>query len=371
MNKRNLYWTLQISGWLLYVFINYLSLPLFNDRVPYEEIYFVGSFFNGILVTHLYRKIIRNFNWFNLPLPKLIINIFAGALVATIVFFIAQTFYNVIVVLSGEYFFKLNLHGRSVVDPSYWAYFYLSMLNIYFVLMLWSVLYFVFQYFENFQTAKVKALKAESQLKDATLQNLRNQINPHFLFNALNSIRSLTISEPENARMATTLLSEILRYSLNSERKTFVLFKEEIEVTRDYLALEKIRFGDRLNFSFDIDETTNKMSIPPLIILTLAENAIKHGIAPSKAGGEIGLRSVVENDFLLVQVINNGRYVLPASSSEGIGIANTIQRLDLLYGGKAKFKIENTGSNSVVASVYIPLSEQVNATETITLTANN
>ncbi|MEO8151342.1 MAG: histidine kinase [Bacteroidia bacterium] len=365
MNKRNLYWTLQISGWLLYVFINYLSLPLFPDRVPYEEVYFFGSFFNGILVTHLYRSIIRNFNWFNLPLLKLIRNIFAGALIATIVFFIAQTLYNIIIVLSGEYFLHLNLHGRRVIDPSYWAYFYLSMLNIYFVFMLWSVMYFVFQYFENFQSAKIKALKAESQLKDATLQNLRNQINPHFLFNALNSIKSLTIAEPENARKATTLLSDILRYSLNSEKKTYVLLEEELAVTKDYLQLEKIRFGDRLDFSFEIEDATLKNYVPPLLLLTFAENAIKHGISKSKEGGTIKVRSVIENNFHLMQVINTGSYNESDIDLKGIGISNTKQRLDLLYEGRARMMINNTANGQVTAAIYIPVNQMINLTDNI------
>lgn len=353
MNKRNLYWTLQLTGWLLYIFINYLSLPLFNETIPYEEVYFIGSFFTGIIVTHLYRFIIKNYNWFNLPLYKLTINVFAGAFLATIAFFIGQTIFNVIFLLAGKWLFHINMQSHTPQDPSFWAFFYLSILNCYFVFIIWSVLYFVFQYFENFQSAKVKALKAETQLKDATLQNLRNQINPHFLFNALNSIKALTVSEPEKARMATTLLSEILRYSLDSEKKSFVLLSEEVEVVKDYLELEKIRFGDRLTFTIETEPATLNIQVPPIVLLTLAENAIKHGISTLKNGGLVILKTYVSKNQLMIEVRNTGQFI--ANSNEGIGLKNTAQRIHLIYGINAGFEIKNSSDTEVAVTLYLPL----------------
>lgn len=348
----------------MYIFINYLSLPLFNDHIPYEEVFFIGSFVNGILLTHLYRGIIKKFNWFNLPLIRLSINIFAGALLATIAYFIAQSVFDVIVVVIGKYALHLDMHGRNPQDPSFWAFFYLSLINCYFVFMLWSVLYFVFQYFENFQSAKVKTLKAEAQLKDATLQNLRNQINPHFLFNALNSIKSLTIIEPEKARTATTLLSDILRYTLNSEKKQFVLLTNELDVVRDYLELEKIRFGNRLTFNFDVDQTTLKNQIPPLILLTLAENAIKHGISKLKNGGEVKVKSYLQNNQHCIEVINSGSFIKNENENTGIGLANTFQRLTIIYDGKASLTILNTNENEVTATICLPVNVLENQTTT-------
>jgi sensor histidine kinase YesM len=327
-------------------------------QLPYSGLYFILSGVTGIAVTHFYRLAIKEYRWFQLNILKLIRNMMIGALLVTIIYFIVLTLIDAMLFVFAFFLFKIEMSAPSISLDTYWAYFYLSMINVYAVFLLWSLLYFVFQYFENFQKAKYAQVLTQSQLKDATLLNLRNQINPHFLFNALNSIRSLILSDITLAREAVTLLSEILRYSLNSEQKKYVTLKEEFDVVRDYLELEKIRFGNRLHYYIHIDDECNDVQIPPLMVMTLAENAIKHGISQLKNGGEINLRANINQNKVEIMLSNNGILGQSAerSNSTGIGLNNTRQRLAMLYNNKASFNIVQQNADTVTASIQIPLS---------------
>ncbi len=353
-NKLKLYWTLQFTGWAIYILVNYLALPLFDTELPYSGLYFFFSLINGISVTHLYRRIIKEYQWFDLPILKLIRNIFLGSVGITILYFFISTAFDILVFIFSVYILKINYPTESVLGDNYWALFYLSLINVYAVFLLWTVLYFVFQYFEKFQQSKYQQLLIQSQLNDVRLQNLRNQINPHFLFNALNSIKALTLIEADKARNAVTLLSEILRYSLSSEQKSFVTLKEELSVVKDYLELEKIRFGNRLNYQILIDEKLNDTLIPPLVLMTLVENAIKHGISSLKSGGDVLLNAEQIGDTLKIEIINTG-VLSEIENPIGIGLKNTQQRLQMLYKKAATCIIEQRDINTVSATVQIPL----------------
>lgn len=324
-------------------------------QLPYSGLYFILSGVLGIVVTHLYRLVIKEYKWFQKNILKLVGSMIVGAGVITIVYFIFLTLTDAILFVFAFFIFKIQIEAPSISLENYWAYFYLSMINVYAVFLLWSLLYFVFQYFENFQKAKYAQVIIQSQLKDATLLNLRNQINPHFLFNALNSIRSLTLSDTLKAREAVTLLSEILRYSLNSEKKTFVKLQEELSVVKDYLELEKIRFGERLHYQFIVEENTHDILVPPLVIMTLAENAIKHGISQFKNGGRIIIESKLVNNQLQLNIYNSG-HLNKTRSENGIGLQNTRQRLSMLFNRQAHFDIVQENQDTVKATLQIPTS---------------
>lgn len=207
---------------------------------------------------------------------------------------------------------------------------------------------------ERVNRAKIEHLDAENQLKNIELQNLKAQLNPHFLFNALNSIKALTHSDAKRAGDAVMLLSDLLRYSLNYEKQTLVPLADELAVTQDYLALEKIRFNQRLEYTLEIENLAEKWPIPPILLVTLAENAIKHGIAQSIQGGFVKIRAVVENGLLYLEVCNTGQY-LPRSKHHGIGLTNIRRRLFMLYGSNAVFELnQNPAQNTVTATVKIP-----------------
>lgn len=217
------------------------------------------------------------------------------------------------------------------------------------IFFIWSVLYFVYNYFERYN----KSLKHEAFVKEIELSNLKSQINPHFIFNALNSIRALVDENPVKSKEAINQLSSILRNSLAKEKKGLIKFDEELKVVRDYLGLEGIRFEERLHAEFDIDPASKEFLVPPLMLQTLVENGVKHGISKLTKGGLIQLSTRVEHDELKIRIRNSGHYV-NGKKRNGLGLNNTVQRLKLLYGDKAKFKIGNESNNFVLTEIDIP-----------------
>lgn len=187
------------------------------------------------------------------------------------------------------------------------------------------------------------------------LNNLKSQLNPHFIFNALNSIRALVDENPLKSKQAINQLSNILRNSLASDKKGLTKFDDELKMVRDYLGLESIRFEERLKTEFDIDPESRHFLVPPLMIQTLVENGIKHGISKLTPGGIVQVKTAVEKDKLLIQIRNSGQLLhLPKRSKTGLGIKNTIQRLKLIYGNEASFRIINEKDNFVLTEIVIP-----------------
>src|SRR6202167_2138410 len=146
----------------------------------------------------------------------------------------------------------------------------------------------------------------ETLVKELELKTIKSHINPHFIFNALNSIRALIDENPNRARTAITELSNILRSSMQAEKLETVPFEKELNIVKDYLALEHIRFEDRLNVEYDIDEDTLDQPVPPMMLQTLVENAIKHGISRQVDGGKVKIVSVFKNKFHELLIVNTG-----------------------------------------------------------------
>lgn len=220
-----------------------------------------------------------------------------------------------------------------------------------FQFFLWTVFYFIYNYFERYN----KSLKLEASVKEIELSNLKSQLNPHFIFNALNSIRALVDENPEKSKQAINQLSNILRNSLVTEKKGLTKFGDELKVVRDYLGLESIRFEERLRTDFDIDPASKNFLVPPLMIQTLVENGVKHGISKLTEGGIVHLQTRVENGKLKILIRNSGHYHVNGHKRRtGLGLVNTSQRLKLLYGTEAHFAINNEKDNFVVTEIIIP-----------------
>ncbi|MCS6834197.1 MAG: histidine kinase, partial [Flammeovirgaceae bacterium] len=188
-----------------------------------------------------------------------------------------------------------------------------------------------------------------------------SQLNPHFIFNALNSVKVLIDENPQTAKASIDQLSNILRNSLMMDKKKVIPLSEELAIVKDYLALEKVRFEERLEIHLDIDENALSFKVPPMMIQTLVENGIKHGIAKLKNGGKISLHAVLENGNLHVEIENSGHYHPPSSGmakESGYGIRSTLQRLELLYKQKASFSIENSNKETVRVTLKIPSWEE-------------
>jgi two-component system LytT family sensor kinase len=206
-------------------------------------------------------------------------------------------------------------------------------------------------FIEKARKQEILNLQWDASKNEIELKNLRAQLNPHFLFNSLNSIRALVEIDPEQSKMAITGLSTLLRSSINLGRKKIVNLEDEMELVKNYLELEKIRFEERLRIDYKIAENSLKCEIPPLMVQTIVENAIKHGIAKLIDGGIIRLESHFDGKSLTISVSNPGKLDQQLASS-GIGIKNTKRRLSILFGDKGVFVI-NQKSDLVEAKIKI------------------
>jgi LytS/YehU family sensor histidine kinase len=221
-----------------------------------------------------------------------------------------------------------------------------------FLLFLWSLFYFTYHYIERYN----KSLKYEASMIEIELNNLKNQLNPHFIFNALNSIRALVDENPAKSKQAINQLSNILRNSLTFEKKGLTDFDDEMKIVKDYLGLESIRFEERLKTELDIHPDSNKFKVPPFMIQTLVENGIKHGISKLKQGGIVQVKTIIDNNRLRIQIRNSGHLTNGSRRDKegGLGIKNTKQRLKLLYGDEASFRIVNENNSFVLTEITIP-----------------
>lgn len=221
------------------------------------------------------------------------------------------------------------------------------------LIALWLSLYVAWHYLERNRIDELNRLSLEKTVKELELKTIKSHINPHFIFNSLNSIRALVDENPKRARTAITELSNILRSSLQVEKMETVPLKKELDIVRDYLALEQMRFEERLKVEMVIDEDTLEQPLPPMMLQTLVENAIKHGISKRINGGTIKIISRFTNkDFELI-VQNTGN--LEAKTKDGFGFTSTRDRLKFLCNGNAYFKVSEIDSSKVESKIVMPV----------------
>jgi len=196
--------------------------------------------------------------------------------------------------------------------------------------------------FRDSRQAERQAMESQFHAQEAELRALRAQINPHFLFNSLNSISALTTYDPSAARTMTLRLADFLRKSLTFGNKDFVTVQDEVDLATGFLEIEKIRFGDRLRVRLSIDEDTRNLSVPPLLLQPLVENAVGHGIAHLVEGGEIFLSASRSGSRLILKVENPSDPDGPKYRGHGIGIQNVRSRLKTLFGPEARLETINS-----------------------------
>ncbi len=208
---------------------------------------------------------------------------------------------------------------------------------------------------ENAQQHQLRATRLEAQLGQAQLQALRMQLNPHFLFNALNAVASLIHSDPEAADRMLARLSAFLRLSLDQAPESEHSLRQELVFTRSYLAIEQVRFRDRLRVETEVDEALLDALVPALLLQPLVENAIRHGVGQREAGGRVEVRARREGDRLHLEVFDDGPGCAPDRLGTGIGTANTRARLQQLFGEDQRFMLADSGGQGALAQVEIPL----------------
>jgi len=218
---------------------------------------------------------------------------------------------------------------------------------------LFVMVYYVVVYYKDIQEKVKQEANLKTLIKEIELNALKNQINPHFLFNSLNSVSSLTTTSPQKAQEMIIKLSEYLRYSLSNEEQQITTLKTELENIRLYLEIEKIRFGDRLKFSFNCSDETLQTRIPAMILQPLFENAIKHGVYESTETIHIVLDTKKVKGNLILLLKNNFDETANPTKGEGIGLKNVQERLFLIYKKNSLVQLNKTKSLFTV-SIKIP-----------------
>lgn len=342
VNKTRLYWTLQAGGWITYALAQIVLNAVVSENAGFSlqrALFFTYEAAFGLMLTHAYRGLMNRWRWLgagmSILIPRVLVMVF---LLGLALYFLRVAISVPLGIYSTDVAFSLDL--------------ILGMTTVYaLVFFLWSVLYFIYNYFERYNTS----LKLEASVREIELNNLKAQLNPHFIFNALNSIRALVDENPEKSKLAINQLSNILRNSLSTGKRGLTRFEDELKIVKDYLGLESIRFEERLQTAFEIDPESKEFLVPPLMIQTIVENGIKHGIAKLTAGGMIHMKTTVRNNRLTIQVRNNGHYLNGASNpSGGLGLENTRQRLKLIYGNDASFRILAESDTFVLTEIEIP-----------------
>ena len=411
MSKINIrYWLCQVLGWGGWIMLNiFLAYQFASDYYLSSEekknVFFTAmgiEFIWCILSTHLLRTILKKINWIRFSIDKVVL-LFIISVVSTgflqyygakqTAHFTGSSFdeYQIRerlakaegmekeagIVNTDYYLFKKLANGDSselttslkikkstgwqrdkngkwqfeepLKGKVFWNYFFTFIL-----VALWLLIYLVWHFIEKNRKDQLDKLKLETTVKELELKTIKSHINPHFIFNSLNSIRALVDENPQRARKAITELSNILRSSMQAEKSETVTLQRELDIVKDYLALEHMRFEERLKIKFDIDEDTLNQPVPPMMLQTLVENAIKHGISKHVNGGEVIVVAKFKGDHLELMVRNTGQ-LSPTMNGDGFGIKSTQDRLNLMYQGKAFFDIRNAGPDMVESKVTVPV----------------
>ena len=299
-------------------------------------------------ITHVYRLLSKKWGWLQLPVARLMPKMIASIVLMSIpVYFIRVTVSYFSVTYTASLLSATNIVGNIIGN--------------FIVLFIWTSLYYAYHYFERYNLS----LKYEAAMNRMELARLKSQLNPHFIFNALNSIRALVDEDPDRSKRAINHLSNILRSSLTADRQELIPFNDEIETVRDYLAMETIRFEERLQTTIEMAPRTGKVLIPPLMLQTLVENGIKHGISKLKEGGKLSINAYLEKEHLVVEVRNTGHLKEKQLNGMGYGIKNTEQRLNIIYQNKASFSIKNENKNTVVTLLRLPKNFKLTRNESI------
>ena len=331
------YYVSQLAAWSLYGLLQYQLSPR-GFPVAVAAVVWCGT---GLLGTHLLAWYAERRRW--QTIPQLVIPFAIGILVLA-------TAMNAARAAVGTLWF------HEPFQPSHgWvamAHYMQSVL----VISVWCAVVLIANEVNRRRSAEMEALRLALIAQTSQFRALRSQLNPHFLFNCLNSLRELIDEDRNRAKHVIDLLSALLRYTLRADRVETVSLKEELGAVEDYLALEKVRFEERLRTHFDIAPESLEARLPPMLLQTLVENGVKHGIARLPAGGELAIVTRVREGNLRVGISNTGELSDVTEGSSAVGLDNARGRLRLMYGDGASLALSAAGESKVRAEVIIPFS---------------
>ncbi len=337
--KKIVYWLLQIIGWFMYGTLLFLAAYRNANNQLEFSIFFNLTLYLivGILLSHLLRFLYLRNKYFQFNAPLLV---------------------SRIVIYSGIVSFTYTLINKLLFSIIYLTFtkwdlltILLNTASIFVVFILWSSIYITYHLFEESRKKEINNLLLTKTQTELELQNLRAQLNPHFLFNSLNAIRALIEIEPTKAKNGINLLSNLLRSTLKLNSDKLVPIHKEMELVDAYLQLEKIRFEERLEVRSKIDEGCLYLEIPAFTIQTLVENSIKHGISQLIDGGFIEISVYRNENFCRIIVLNSG--TLSKNIDLGIGLDNLKKRFKLQYQDQFTFSIISS-DDCVEVAISIP-----------------
>jgi hypothetical protein len=343
--KERLYVVCQLGGWLFLLMFDLIFARLFGEekKVDNSTCSIAEMLALGLLVTHYSRHWLTQWGWKELGWRPLLPRIVGMAALLSFIW-----------TLTGYTLHYVVLRNPWTVKYSPGTMIAVSILDGSLLMGGWLCIYFFYHLFDRYNRLRLEQLRLAATVKEAELRALKSQINPHFIFNSLNSLRGLIDENPDRARQAVTQLANLLRYSLQSGQLETVPFEDELNTVNDYLALEQVRHEERLRVRLDIAPGALGLSIPPMLLQTLVENAVKYGIAPRREGGEIAIIARCERDHLRLQVTNPGT-LAAGGGSTGVGLRNAADRLRLLFGAQATLDLREAPPGCVVAEVILPL----------------
>jgi len=352
--KNRLYVLCQLCGWGgltgMQLFYQNAADPHRQSRL-HDQALITMIMLLGLLLTHYARPLIKRWGWVQLGWTALLPRVAGMATVMSLLWSLVGFGYTHLVL--GEPW-----------QAKFGPVFVITAATINGILLFigWFCVYFIYHAFERLRRMQLEQLQLSNSVKEAELRALKSQVNPHFLFNSLNSLRALIDEDAPRARESVTRLANMLRYSLQSGQQETVPLEEEIRIVEDYLALEQIRHESRLRVQWQIAEEVRGRAVPPMLLQTLVENAVKYGISTRREGGEVLIVANLESDHLHIGVTNPGEMTIPVSaaaaragSSTGVGLRNASERLRLVFGNQARLALASEPVGCVTAHVRIPL----------------
>jgi hypothetical protein len=340
MSRRSVYWLLQALCWGLIMLFN-LPFMLMGGK-PFTLANSIATMglccLCGMLLSHGWRGYLQRSHTLERPLREgLAVSVSGVLILGTALTLISGFWYWIF--LFPDTFQRANWVPTAFL---FWTA----------VIGAWTGSYRMAKSVRRANELEKEKLQSQVLAKEARLAILRQQLNPHFLFNSLNSLRALIFEDAQRASQMVDRLAALLRYSLQSGSDEVVMLAEELVMVNEYLSIEQIRFENRLLVDMNVTEGSKAALLPRMLLQTLVENAVRHGIERSVAGGMVSVRAERNGQRLHLRVTNPGT-LHGSSSSTGLGLKNAEQRLSLLMGPDASLHIQQRGTN-VEAEVVLP-----------------
>jgi two-component system sensor histidine kinase AlgZ len=354
------YWLCQVLGWGFNAFSQTYSGILNGVAAPPLRIALEVVTLNtlALIYTHLLRTYIKRHSWHTLSMGALLPRIFAAAFLGGLPIALVMRSMSIAWLWVGatpESQQAMEQIGGDVGELLVRSDPLVSIImNWTAAIVLWTAMYLSITSLRDRRLAELRQSELAHALKVAELRVLKSQLNPHFLFNSLNSVRALIADDPGGAQKAVTQLARTLRYTLTAGQEEVVSLERELEIVADYLELESLRLGDRLRIERQISNEARVAHIPVMLLQTVVENSIKHGIAELPQGGVLRISAEVREQALTIEVENPRPESPSPPPSPGVGLRNAAERLRLLFGAAATLDLDLSRPDFALARIRIP-----------------